>query len=91
MGASAASAAAFYRDVAKTAEVWAIRDADGFPAPPNGSGQRSMPFWSSRSRALLIIRRVKAYSEFHPVPLRLDSFLEDWLPRGWRKTGCSWV
>jgi hypothetical protein len=74
LGASAAGAATFYREVAGTGKVWAIRDEEGFPTSTNGSGEQAMPFWSSRSRALAVIRRVTAYAGFQPVSLNLSSF-----------------
>jgi hypothetical protein len=80
MGASASGAAAFYREVAEKGEVWAIQDAEGFPTATNASGETAMPFWSSRSRTQLIIRRVEAYSGFEPVQLSLEAFLQHWLP-----------
>jgi hypothetical protein len=80
VGASAAGAATFYRDVVKAGEVWTIRDAEGFPTSTNASGETTMPFWSSRSRAMAIIRGIEAYREFHPTALPLDAFLESWLP-----------
>lgn len=39
-----------------------------------------MPFWSKRSRAAKIIDTVVAYRGFEPVEIRLDDFLQKWLP-----------
>lgn len=86
MGASASAAAAFYRQAAENREVWAIRDARGFPTSTNASGETAMPFWSSRSRAQLITKRVNGYKGFEPVQLGLDAFVGDWLP-GLQKDG----
>ena len=61
MSVSAAHASAFYREAIANGEVWAIRDEAGFPAPQNGEGKRSMPFWSLRSRAEKIVHNVPAY------------------------------
>lgn len=79
MGLSAASAAAFYRDVVARGEVWTIRDTGGFATSTNGSGEKAMPFWSSRARAQAVIKSAPAYSGFEPFALGLDSFVDDWL------------
>jgi hypothetical protein len=80
MTGSAASAAAFYRDVAQSRTVWAIRDAGGFPSPKNLSGKRAMPFWSTSSRAEKVIANVAAYAGFEPVAISWDEFRDNWLP-----------
>lgn len=79
MSISAAHAASFYKEVAKEKLIWSIRDAQGFPSPLSESGRRSMPFWSSRSRAELIIKNVSAYREFEPVCISLAEFCERWV------------
>jgi uncharacterized protein DUF2750 len=80
MSVSAAQADAFYREVLARAEVWAIRDEGGFPAPQTPKG-RAMPFWSARSRAETVIESVPAYEGFEPVPLTLDEWRSRWLSR----------
>jgi hypothetical protein len=79
MSQAAPQAAAFYREVAASGKVWTIRDAGGFPAPRNGSGDRSMPFWSSLARVERIIKQVPAYKGFQPVELTLQKFRDTWL------------
>jgi hypothetical protein len=79
MSVSAAQAAAFYEEIVGHGQVWAVRDAGGFPAPRNGDGQRSMPFWSLRSRAEKVIASVPAYQGFEPVALALDEWGTVWL------------
>jgi hypothetical protein len=74
-------AQAFYREVAAARALWTIRDDGGYPAPIGSGGKRAMPFWSSESRALTVIRRVAAYKEFVPVRIDWDSFCSRWLPR----------
>jgi hypothetical protein len=74
MSASAAQAAAFYRDVARTRCVWTVRDAGGHPAPKNSRGIRAQPFWSSRSRVERIIKSVAAYAEMQPVEVAWEEF-----------------
>ncbi|MFF5293046.1 DUF2750 domain-containing protein [Paractinoplanes globisporus] len=51
MSQSASQAAAFFRDLAVHRVVWQVEDEQGRPAPMTASGQRAMPFWSSRARA----------------------------------------
>jgi hypothetical protein len=77
---SAAQADAFYREVLQAGTVWTVRDASGIPAPKNGEGQRTMPFWSKKSRAESVVGTVTAYSGFgaHSVPL--VEWRERWLP-----------
>ena len=67
MSASAAHADAFYAEVLRDGQVWAIRDADGFPAPE--TDRRAMPFWSSRSRAEKITEHVDAFRGWGPIHL----------------------
>ena len=79
MSQSASQAAIFYRDVEASGIVWTIKDQDGYPAPKNKDGVRSMPFWSSKSRVERIIRKVPAYENFEPVELDLNEFYNYWL------------
>jgi hypothetical protein len=69
----------FFGEVRQARSVWTIRDSGGYPAP-QGDGGRSMPFWSSRRRAELIIAKVHAYAGFEPVELDLETFMDRWLP-----------
>ena len=79
MSVSAAQAAAFYKEILNYGEVWAIRDTGGIPAPMNGDGRRSMPFWSLRSRAEKVIANVPAYSDFEPTAIPLALWRTRWL------------
>jgi len=79
MSVSAAQAEAFYQEVLRTGQVWAIRDEAGFPAPLTPEG-RAMPFWSARSRAVKVVQNVDAYERFEPVQLTLDEWRGRWLP-----------
>jgi hypothetical protein len=76
---SAAQADAFYSEAIAQRCVWAIRDAEGFPAPVNGDGLRAMPFWSLRSRAERVVSQVPAYAAFEPVEINLEQWRTDWL------------
>lgn len=80
MSISPTQAAAFYREVAESGVVWGIKDAGGFPAPISTGQTRAMPFWSSESRALAVIRGVPAYAGFKPVPIQWPAFCERWVP-----------
>jgi hypothetical protein len=77
---SAPQADAFYAEALRERKVWTLRDAAGFPAPINGDGLRSQPFWSLRSRAERIRESVPAYAEMEVVELGIDSWRERWLP-----------
>lgn len=80
MSISAAHASNFYREIAESKLVWGIKDAGGFPAPIASDVRRAMPFWSSESRALSVIRNVPAYSGFMPVSIPWLVFCERWVP-----------
>ena len=80
MSNAASQAAAFYRDVAKSGQVWTIRDEGGYPAPLTRSGEQAHPFWSTRSRVERIIKSVPAYSGFEPEEIRWEVFRDKWLP-----------
>jgi len=80
MSIASAHAAEFYREVAASGVVWGIKDSGGFPAPIAIEQQRAMPFWSSESHALAVIRNVSAYSGFTPVPIQWEVFCERWVP-----------
>ena len=93
MGQSASQAAIFYRDVESSGKVWTIKDENGFPAPKNRDGVRSMPFWSSRSRTERIIKNVPAYNGFEPIELSLAHFYDYWLQElrsGNHLVGINW-
>lgn len=81
MSTAAAQAAAFFAEATSSGEVFGLRDAQGFPAPENGSGDRAMPFWSKRSRAAKVCASVPAYSGFEVVAVPLAEWRERWLPR----------
>jgi hypothetical protein len=77
---SAAHASTFYREVIEHQEIWAIRDENGFPAPTNPDGHRSMPFWSLLSRAERVLTSVSDYRNFDVVSLPLEQWTTKWLP-----------
>ena len=94
MSTAAIHAAAFYREVARARTLWAIRDAHGFPAPAATEGQRAMPFWSSRRRALAVISTAAAYRGFEPVAISWQTFCERWVPglvRDGLLAGVNWT
>ncbi|MGM4912631.1 DUF2750 domain-containing protein [Rhizobium sp. 768_B6_N1_8] len=86
MSISATSADIFVSEVLRRAQVWAIRDKDGFPTSTNASGETAMPFWSSEKRAMSTIEAIPAYRDFKPEPIPLSAFVERWLP-GLKKDG----
>lgn len=79
MSVSAAQTVAFCEEVVKSSQVWGVRDSGGIPAPFNGDGVRSMPFWSLRSRAEKVIADVPAYRDFEPMAIPLDAWLTRWI------------
>jgi hypothetical protein len=85
---SIAHADAFYNEALNHGEVWGIRDEAGFPAPVS-DGRRTMPFWSTESRAQRGIDKVDAYQAFDVVAVPLDEWRSRWLP-GLHKDGI-WV
>jgi hypothetical protein len=48
---SGSQAAAFFREVVEHRVVWFVHDDQGVPTPKNDSGNRVVPYWSSKSRA----------------------------------------
>ena len=48
---SGSQAAAFFKELARHHVVWFVRDDQGSPAPKTSSGERAMPYWSSKARA----------------------------------------
>jgi len=80
MSISSINALAFYKEVRESGVIWGIKDNGGFPAPKNSDGQRAMPFWSSKSKALSIIENVPAYKHFQPVAISWAEFIERWVP-----------
>ncbi|MBT2534461.1 DUF2750 domain-containing protein [Arthrobacter sp. ISL-48] len=80
MSISAAHADAFFDEVHRLGEVWAVRDKNGFSAPVNADGVRSMPFWSLATRARKIQSTVSAYGGFEVVSIPLNEWRSRWLP-----------
>jgi len=74
MGQSASQSAIFYKEVEISKKVWTIKDSGGYPAPKNSGGIRSMPFWSSESKAKLIVENVEAYKDFEPIEINFKEF-----------------
>jgi hypothetical protein len=80
MSLSGAHRAAFRREVTQEGRVYAIRDADGYPAPADPDGvHRAVPFWSKPTRAQLIVKHVTAYQGFEVVPITIDDWLSNWM------------
>jgi hypothetical protein len=80
MSQAGSQAWAFYREVAAKRVVWTVHDEGGFPAPKTDTGQRSQPFWSSKSRVEKIIRTVPAYGGFSPFEITWEDFCTRWVP-----------
>lgn len=94
MSLSGAHKAAFRREVPQEGRVWAIRDADGFPAPGDAEGGRAMPFWSKPTRARRVVEQVPGYGGFDVVEIAFGEWLESWLPgldRDGLLVGVNWA
>lgn len=57
-----------------------LTDEGGFPSPILVSGNRVMPFWSSKRRVQSIIKNVNTYSLFKPYEISYQDFIGRWLP-----------
>lgn len=77
---SAAMVEAFFSELTVAGSVWAVRDAEGYPAPVNDDGVRVMPFWSKRSRAEKVVLGVPAFAGFDVVELTVAEWRDRWLP-----------
>ena len=75
----------FYSEVEKTGKVYTIKDDKGYPAPKGADGKRSMPFWSTFSRAEKIVSTVAIYKGFSVEEMTVDDF-KMWL-KGLKKDG----
>lgn len=94
MSTAASQLAVFCREVARFKTVWAVKDANGFPAPFSTDGARAMPFWSSESRVRRLIAVDPQFAGFEPKPIGWDVFCERWLPgleRDGLLAGVNWV
>ena len=80
MTQAASQYAAFAKDIARSMTVFTLRDAGGYPAHMNASGERAMPFWSSLARVKKIIETVPAYANFEPEQISWAKFRDEWLP-----------
>jgi Protein of unknown function (DUF2750) len=91
---AAPNAAAFFTEARQEAAVWTIRDEGGFPAPMNGDGKRSQPFWSKAGRAEKVVSNSPAYRGFSLHQIALSEFLDRWLPgleRDGLLVGLNWA
>ncbi|EKJ88160.1 uncharacterized protein DUF2750 [Leptospira meyeri] len=70
----------FYAEILNNSSVWTIKDKNGFPAPKNSEGNRSIPFWSTEKRVKNIIENVSEYSGFEAFEISLEDFMEKWIP-----------
>ncbi|WP_168800590.1 MULTISPECIES: DUF2750 domain-containing protein [Cellulomonas] len=75
--------------------VWVLRDADGYVCVRSGDAARdTMPFWSSRARAVTVTRRAPAERHLVPEPVDLEAFVARWLPglgRDGTLVGVDWT
>ncbi|MGO7050364.1 DUF2750 domain-containing protein [Rhizobium johnstonii] len=74
------NADAFVSEALYHAQVWGIKDEDGFPTSTNASGETAMPFWSSEKRAQTVIQSGQPYRGFKAVPIALSEFINQRQP-----------
>ena len=94
MSLSGAHKAAFRREAAQEGTVYAIRDAQGYPAPADDDGHRAVPFWSKPTRAQLIVKHVTAYEGFEVGGIPVQTWLDEWmtgLKRDGMLVGVNWA
>ncbi|KAA1268702.1 DUF2750 domain-containing protein [Leptospira interrogans] len=80
MGQSSAQYHQFFIEIKKSEKIWTLRDEGVFPSPISVSGNRVMPFWSSKRRVQSIIKNVNTYSLFKPYEISYQDFINRWLP-----------
>lgn len=94
MSLSGAHKAAFRREALQQGQIYAIRDDQGYPAPPGEDGRRAVPFWSRPTRARRVADQATAYQGFEVVSIELDDWLGGWLPcleRDGLLAGVNWA
>src|SRR3954462_3517550 len=94
MSLSGAHKAAFRREALQQGQIFAIRDDQGYPAPPGDDGRRAVPFWSRPTRARRVADQAAAYQGFEVVSIELDDWLGGWLPcleRDGLLAGVNWA
>jgi hypothetical protein len=81
MSNASAQAHQFYKDVAKSRELWTIRKGGVFANVQLQDGKTSTPFWSTRTRIESLIKSVPSIAGSEPVRITFDEFIRDWIPR----------
>ncbi|MDQ1042156.1 DUF2750 domain-containing protein [Streptomyces sp. V4I2] len=91
MSQSGSQAAAFFRDARQRGVVWLVRDDEGSPAPLSADGTRSLPYWSTSTRAQ---RAAKIWGHGLRVEsMSLDAWCDRDLPEAAREgymIGINW-
>ena len=89
-----AQAHAFYREVARTGDVWSLGDGESMFVVFSESGARVFPLWSSRRRAQRIVDTVPGYANCKVLGSSWSSFLNNWvaiLERDGILVGINWA
>jgi hypothetical protein len=72
---------AFYRDVAASWQLWAIRMPDGgYVQWTHPNGKRVLPVWSTESRLNRTMRHLSEINGGVPHAIGFESFCAHWLP-----------
>lgn len=80
MSIAAAQANIFYREVSSKKSAFTFLDDESFLVFPV-AGQEVVPFWSTRSRVLLVQRNHPKYARFGISEVPLEEFLANTLPQ----------
>lgn len=70
----------FYREVAASGFVWALRDGDDIPIQKSATGQRSQAFWSSKTRVKQATLAAPGLKRLKLFQIPWDDFAVQWAP-----------
>jgi uncharacterized protein DUF2750 len=89
-----AQAHAFYREVARTGDVWSLGDGQSMFVVFSESGARVFPHWSLRRRAQRIVDTVPGVASCKVLGSSSSNFLDNWaaiLERDGILVGINWA
>ncbi len=81
MSIASAQAHQFYKDVAKSRELWTIRKDGVFASIVLKDGKTTTPFWLTQTRIERLIKSVPSIAGAEPVRITFGEFVSDWIPR----------
>jgi hypothetical protein len=83
----------FFKETSEKGSVWTIHKDAHILKIPDSDGNWCTPYWSTRERAVRFITNVERYSDFLPLEIRIEVFLNVWLPdmkKDNRTLGINW-